>query len=156
MAFEDDVIDPELNEQALEEAIKTEVSQGVTVLELLNGKKIKIRYKPQSIATMMEAANGTPTRRKSNDFRYKDWAKEVLKKLNSALLNVKIVDDIGGDRPGKGEIPLSLIPAGEYYRLYEACFPGYADDPKDSRDEAAPQRGKAGKRVPPVADDPGE
>jgi len=105
------------------------------ILELLNEKKIKVRLKPRSMAHMMEAANGTPTRRKSTDFSYKNWSKEVLGKLNTALQNVKIVDDLGGSRPGKGEIPLSLIPPGEYYKLYERAFPGYSTDPSDLRDK---------------------
>ena len=147
MEIDIDVIDPEI-EGALDEAIKTPVSDGVTILQLVNGKKLKIRYKPQGIGQMMQAVNGTPTKRKSNDFRYDLWAKEVLSRLNMALLNVQIVDDLSGKRPGKGDVPLSLIPSGEYYRLFEACFPGYADDPKDIRDELGASNRKAGKGVP--------
>ena len=158
MEIDMDVIDPEI-EGALDEAIKTPVSDGVTILQLVNGKKLKIRYKPQGIGQMMQAVNGTPTKRKSNDFRYDLWAKEVLSRLNMALLNVQIVDDLSGKRPGKGEIPLSLIPSGEYYRIFELCFPGYADDPKDSGNEYSPVNRKAGKGVsrgPSISADDGE
>ena len=147
----DDVIDPELMEAALDEAMNKPVEDCVTILELLNGAKIKLRYRPKGIAHMMEAAQGTPTRQKSSRFDYARWSKEVLPKLNSAILNTQIVDDLGGKPIEKGKIRFSLIPAGEYYRLYDACFPGYSDDPKDSRDKDNANSGKTGKGVRRVA-----
>lgn len=152
----DGVIDPDI-EGALDEAIRTPVQDGVAILTLLNEKKIKIRYKPMGMAAMMEAANGTPTSRKSKDFSYSRWGKEVLSKLNKALLNIQIVDDLSGKRPSGRELPFSLIPPGEYYRLYELCFPGYSIDPADSgdKDNAGPRKtGKGVSRGP--ANGPGD
>ena len=147
----EDVIDPELMEAALDEAMNKPVDDGVTILELLNGARIKIIYRPKGIAHMMEAAQGTQTRQKSSRFDYSRWSKEVLPKLNSAIRNTQIVDDLDGKPIGKRQIRFSLIPAGEYYRLYDACFPGYSDDPKDSRDKDNSNSCKVGKGVRRVA-----
>ena len=56
----DEVIDPDIAIEALQEAMGIEVEQGVTVLQLLNGKKVKVRYVPQSIGSSLEYDHGTP------------------------------------------------------------------------------------------------
>ena len=147
-----EVIDPEV-ETALDEINRSPVQEEYTVLELLNKRRIKIKYKPQSMAQMMQATQGISTKARTNPtFDFTRWAKEVLPKLNSALLNVRVVNDLDGKEPGKGELRFSLIGSGEYKRLYALCFPGYAFDPsEDSRDEDhAPDR-KIGKGVRKVA-----
>ncbi len=147
----DDIIDPEID-QALDEINRTPVEEQVTILELLNGKRLKIRYKPRSMGHLMEATNGVSTKQIQNPkFRYDKWAREVLPKLNSGLLNVKIVDDLSGKQPGKGELRFSLIGSGEYKRLFALIFPGYTFDPEDSRDEDNADNRPSGKGIRRVA-----
>lgn len=148
----ENVIDPEI-EDALDEVNRTPIEEQVTILELLNGKRVKIRYKPRSMGHLMEATNGVSTKTVQNPkFRYEKWAKEVLPKLNSGLLNLKIIDDLSGKQPGKGELRFSLIDSGEYKRLFSLVFPGYQYDPSEvDRDEDRPGDRKAGKGVRRVA-----
>jgi hypothetical protein len=147
-----EVIDPEV-ESALDEINRSPVQEESTVLDLLNKRRIRIKYKPQSMAQMMQATQGISTKARSNPtFDFTRWAKEVLPKLNSALLNIRVVNDLDGKDPGKGELRFSLIGSGEYKRLYALCFPGYAFDPaEDSRDEDHVVDRKVGKGVRKVA-----
>lgn len=147
----ENVIDPEIDD-ALDEVNRTPIEEQVTILELLNGKRVKIRYKPRSMGHLMEATNGVSTKQVQNPkFRYEKWAKEVLPKLNSGLLNLKIIDDLSGKQPGKGELRFSLIDSGEYKRLFSLVFPGYQYDPEVDRDEDSADHRKAGKGVRRVA-----
>ena len=149
---EDGIIDPEI-ENALDEVNRTPIEEQVTILNLMNGMRVKIRYKPRSMGHLMEATNGVSQKVVHNPkFRYEKWAKEVLPKLNSGLLNVRVVDDLSGKVPGKGELRFSLIDSGEYKRLYGLVFPGYAFDPsEDSGNEDNADSRKVGKGVRRVA-----
>ena len=148
----DDIIDPDANIEALAEAMGEPVSEEVTILTLLNQRRIKVRYQPQSLGASLEFDHGTPisqnTRKPKFDFHR--WAKEILPKLNElALKNIQIVNDV--NKPdmaiGRGEVRLSLISPGEFRRLQDLCFPGTSDteDMPDEDSTTSRARGK-GKR----------
>jgi len=133
----DAVIDPDENVQALAEAMGRPIEEEVTILELLNHARIKVRYLPQSIASSLEFDDGSPltppgTRRPK--FNYRRWAKEVLPKMNGlALKNIQIVDDFDQSASlGPRDVKLSLISPGEFRRLQDLCFPGAVENPEDS------------------------
>jgi len=149
----DAVIDPDENVQALAEAMGRPVEEEVTILELLNKSRIKVRYLPQSIASSLEFDDGTPltppgTRRPK--FNYRRWAKEVLPKMNGlALKNIQIVDDFDQSASlGPRDVKLSLISPGEFRRLQDLCFPGAVENPEDSEqsDNAADRPHRKGLR----------
>lgn len=147
----DDIIDPDENLQALAEAMGQPVTEEVTILSLLNQRRVKVRYLPQSIGSSLEFDDGSPiapgTRKPK--FNYRKWAKEVLPKMNAlALKNVQIINDLDGkaEMPKNG-IRLSLISPGEFRRLQECCFPGATDDSPDSEDEDNAPRGKGRKGI---------
>ena len=147
----DEIIDPDENIQALAEAMGKPIEEEVTILELLNRARVKVRYLPQSIASSLEFDDGSPltppgTRRPK--FNFKRWAKEIIPKMNAlALKNIQILADLDGERPdaSKKEIPLSLISPGEFRRLQDLCFPGAAEDTSDSEDKDTVPYRKGGK-----------
>lgn len=152
----DEVIDPDLNLEALAEAQGKGIQEETTILELLakndygNPVKVKVRYMPQSIASSLEYDDGTPIKRetRSPKFNYKKFIANHLGRLNAlALKNVQIVNDLAGETPGPRDIRLSLISDGEFKRLYGLCFPGAGDGSTDSEDEDNESGGKAGKGV---------
>lgn len=141
-------IDPDENIDALAEALSTPIQEEVTILTLLNGAKVKVRYLPQSIATSLEFDNGTPVQinKRKPTFNYKKFFADILPKMNAlALRNIKIYDDLSGaESEGKNWIPLSLIGPGDFGRLRDLCFPGN-DDSEDSSDQDNAARGKGRK-----------
>jgi hypothetical protein len=146
----EDIIDPDANLEALNEAMGIPVREEVTVLELLNKKKIKVRYEPQSIAASLEYDDGSPMtapgsrQARKPKFDYGKWARERLPKLNDlALKNIQIVDR--EPQPGTREIPLRLIGSGEFFRLEGLCFPGASEDLPDSENQDDAPRRKGGK-----------
>lgn len=148
MSF-DDIIDPDANIEALAEAMNEPVREEATILTLLNGRKIKVRYMPTGIGRSLEFDHGTPvsTNTRKPKFDFYKWAKEVLPKLNElALKNIRIVNDI--NKPDlvleKGDVRLSLIGSGEFRRLQDLCFPGTSDT-EDLPDEDSAPAGKSGK-----------
>lgn len=148
MSF-DDVIDPDVNLEALNEAMGISVQEEVTILQLLNGKKVKVRYLPQSIGASLEYDHGTPiSQQRKPKFDFFKWAKEMLPKMNDlALKNIQIVNDINKpdvEMPRNG-IRLSLLSSGEFKRLQDACFPGVSDDTPDSDDPDSFKARKGGK-----------
>lgn len=152
----DDVIDPDLNIEALAEAQGKGIQEETTILELLakneygNPIRVKVRYVPQSVASSLEYDDGTPLRKdeRKPKFRASVWAKTVLQKLNTlALKNVQIVNDMDGRPVGPKEIRLSLISDGEFKRLFGLCFPGASDYSPDSEDEDNGNGGKKRKGI---------
>ena len=152
----DEVIDPDLNLEALAEAQKKDIKEETTILELLikndygNPIKIKVRYMPQSIASSLEYDDGTPIKKTARKpvFEFSKWAKSVLPRLNAlALKNVQIVNDRDNGELGPRDIKLSLISEGEFKRIVGLCFPGAGDGSTDSEDEDSENSGKAGKGV---------
>lgn len=146
----DDVIDPDSNIDALAEAMNEPVVEEVTILELLNKKRIKVRYQPQSLGASLEFDHGSPVQPnvRKPKFDFHKWAKESLPKLNElALKNIQIVNDINKDVAiGKGEVRLSLISPGEFRRLQDLCFPGTTDT-QDLTDEDSSTPRKSSKGV---------
>ncbi len=147
----DEVIDPDSNIDALTEAMDLMVAEEVTILELLNKVRIKVRYQPQSLGASLEYDHGTPVQAnvRKPKFDFHKWAKESLPKMNElALKNIQIVNDV--NKPdmtiGKGEVRLSLISPGEFRRLQDLCFPGTSDT-QDLTDEDGPAPRKSGKGV---------
>ena len=141
----DDVIDPDLNLEALAEAQGKGIAEETTILELLakndygNPIRVKVRYLPQSIASSLEFEDGTPIKKGERKpvFKFSKWAKNILPKLNAlALKNIQIVNDLDGAEPGPRDIRISLIGEGEFKKLHALCFPGASDDSTDSEDEA--------------------
>ena len=144
----DDVIDPELNAEALAEAQGKGIQEETTILELLakndygNPVRVKVRYRPQSMADELEYQNGKPTPRptppgtRRPKFDFKKWAKDNLPQLNDlALKNIQIVNDLDGSvEVGPRDIKLSLIASAEFRKLYGLCFPGASVDTDDSED----------------------
>lgn len=135
----DEIIDPDQNIDALAEAMGQPVSEEVTILNLLNKTRVKVRYQPQSLGASLEYDHGAPVTQnvRKPKFDFFKWAKESLPKLNElALKNIQIVNDI--NKPdlaiAKGEVRLSLISPGEFRRLQDLCFPGTSDT-SDSEDE---------------------
>jgi hypothetical protein len=155
----DEVIDPDIAIEALQEAMGIEVEQGVTILQLLNGRKVKVRYVPQSIGSSLEYDHGTPinTNTRKPKFDFYKWVKEVLPKMNDlALKNIQIVNDIGKadiEMPRNG-VRLSLLSSGEFKRLRDLCFPGATDDAPDSDEPDRPKAGKGGKGIQRGQSDP--
>lgn len=150
----DDVIDPDSNIEALAEAMNEPVSEEVTILELLNKKRIKVRYQPQSLGASLEFDHGAPVSAnvRKPKFDFFKWAKESLPKLNElALKNIQIVNDINKDVAiGKGEVRLSLISPGEFRRLQDLCFPGTTDTQDlTNEDSSAPRKSGKGVRAKP-------
>lgn len=154
----EEIIDPELMSDALMEAMGEPVREEVTILQLLNGHKIKVRYLPQSIGTSLEYDHGTPTTppgTRKIKFDYRKWVKDTVQKMNDlALKNVQIVNDITLDGKvdqnivlRKGEIRMSLIGPGEFSQLRELCFPGADSDAPDSEVQPDEARRKSGKGV---------
>ena len=140
----DDVIDPDLNLEALAEAQGKGIQEETTILELLakndygNPIRVKVRYLPQSIASSLEFDDGTPLKKdgRKPKFNYKKFIESHLAKLNGlALKNIQIVNDLAGAVPGPRDIRLSLISDGEFKRLHDLCFPGAGDGSDDSPDE---------------------
>ena len=140
----DDVIDPDLNLEALAEAQGKGIAEETTILELLakneygNPIRVKVRYLPQSIASSLEFDDGTPLKKdgRKPKFNYKKFIESHLAKLNGlALKNIQIVNDLAGAVPGPRDIRLSLISDGEFKRLHDLCFPGASDDSADSENE---------------------
>jgi hypothetical protein len=147
----DDVIDPDSNIDALAEAMNEPVDEEVTILELLNKRRIKVRYQPQSLGASLEFDHGTPMQAnvRKPKFDFHKWAKESLPKMNElALKNIQIVNDVG--KPdmavGRGDVRLSLISPGEFRRLQDLCFPGTTDT-QDLTDEDGSSTRKSGKGV---------
>lgn len=148
----DDVIDPELNAEALAEAQGKGIQEETTILELLakndygNPIRVKVRYLPQSIASSLEFDDGTPIKKETRNpkFNYRKFMATHLGRMNSlALKNVRIVNDLAGEAVGPKDIKLSLISDGEFKRLMGLCFPGASDDSADSEDE---DNGNGGKK----------
>jgi hypothetical protein len=144
-----DVIDPDENIDALAEAMGQPVTEEVTILELLNHARIKVRYQPQSLGASLEYDHGSPVSAnvRKPKFDFHKWAKESLPKMNElALKNIQIVNDI--NKPdmaiAKGEVRLSLISPGEFRRLQDLCFPGTTDT-QDLTDEDSSTPRKSGK-----------
>lgn len=159
MSYED-VIDPDSNIDALAEAMDEPVTEEVTILELLNHVRIKVRYQPQSLGASLEYDHGSPVSAnvRKPKFDFHKWAKESLPKMNElALKNIQIVNDI--NKPdmtiGRGEVRLSLISPGEFRRLQDLCFPGTTDT-QDLTDEDGPAPRKSGKSVRPKSNASGE
>jgi hypothetical protein len=151
---QEDIIDPDLNLEALNEAMGIPVQEETMVLELLNHKKIKVRYLPQSIAASLEYDDGQPMTppgsklARKPKFDYRKWARERLPKMNDlALKNIRIVDDTSGQEPQKGshDVRLSLISSGEFFRLEGLCFPGASEDLPDSEVKDVVPHRKGGK-----------
>lgn len=147
----DNVIDLDVNAEALAEAMGIPIKEKTTDLELLNGKILKnVRYLPQSIASSLEFDDGTPINPqvRKPKFNFKKWAREVIPKLNGlALKNIEIVNDLDGSpEMGPRAVRLSLISPGEFRRLNELCFPGAIEN-SDSEDEDNAPRGARGKGV---------
>lgn len=147
----DDVIDPDLNLEALAEAQGKGIKEETTILELLakndygNPIRVKVRYLPQSIASSLEFDDGTPLKKdgRKPKFNYKKFMESHLAKLNGlALKNVQIVNDLAGETPGPRDIRLSLISDGEFKRLHDLCFPGASDGSDDSPDQDNEDGGK--------------
>lgn len=144
----DEVIDPDSNIDALTEAMGQPVTEEVTILELLNHARVKVRYQPQSLGASLEYDHGTAVSAnvRKPKFDFHKWAKESLPKMNElALKNIQIVNDINKDIAiGKGEVRLSLISPGEFRRLQDLCFPGTTDtqDLTDEDSSAPRPRGK--------------
>lgn len=152
----DDVIDPDLNLEALAEAQGKGIQEETTILELLakndygNPIRVKVRYLPQSIASSLEFDDGTPLKKdgRKPKFNYKKFIESHLAKLNGlALKNIQIVNDLAGAVPGPRDIRLSLISDGEFKRLHALCFPGASDDSADSEDEDNGNGGKKRKGI---------
>lgn len=152
----DDVIDPELNADALAEAQGKGIAEETTILELLakndygNPIRVKVRYLPQSIASSLEFEDGTPIKKGERKpvFKFSRWAKNILPKMNAlALKNIQIVNDLDGAEPGPRDIKISLIGEGEFKKLHALCFPGASDDSTDSEDEDNANGGKKRKGI---------
>jgi hypothetical protein len=152
----DDVIDPDLNLEALAEAQGKGIQEETTILELLakndygNPIRVKVRYLPQSIASSLEFEDGTPIKKGERKpvFKFSKWAKNILPKMNAlALKNIQIVNDLDGVEPGPRDIRISLIGEGEFKRLHALCFPGASDDSADSENEDNADGGKKRKGV---------
>lgn len=159
----DEVIDPELMEEALAEAMGIQIQDEVLIppLQLLiknrgsdSPIKVKVRYRPVSWGQSLAYDHGDTIPRDTRRPKY-DYFKttdELLEKMNSlALRNIKIINDIGKDgepikdlQVGKGEIKISLIGPGEFSRLRDACFPARAED-TDSEDSGSKTRSKGSK-----------
>lgn len=154
------VIDPEESAELLAEAMGQEISEEVTILELLTkdstgrNHRVKVRYMPQSIASSLQYDDGTPItpansrQARKPKFDFKKWAKERIPKMNDlALRNIRIVNDQDGAdyTPHKGDILLSKISAGEFFRLESLCFPGASEDAPDSGSEDSLSGRKGGK-----------
>jgi hypothetical protein len=144
----DEVIDPE-NFDALAEAMNEPVTDEVTILTLLNQRRVKVRYQPQSLGASLEYDHGTAVSAnvRKPKFDFHKWAKESLPKMNElALKNIQIVNDI--NKPdmiiGRGDVRLSLISSGEFRRLQDLCFPGTTDT-QDLTDEDSSAPRKSGK-----------
>ncbi len=142
----DDVIDPDENMEALAEAMGQPIKEEVTILELLNKRRVKVRYIPQSIASSLEFDDGTalnPPGTRKPKFNYRRWAREILPKLNSlALRNIQIVNDLDSatiEIP-RGGVRLSLISPGEFRRLQDLCFPGSSDNDIGEDEDNEPRR----------------
>lgn len=137
--FDSEIIDPDQNIAALSEAMGEDIKEEVTILQLLNGYKVKVRYLPQSIGASLEYDDGTPVNvaTRKPKFNFKRWARETLPKMNDlALRNIRIVNDL--DRSVALEprdVRLSLISPGEFRRLNQLCFPGAIEDLADSDNE---------------------
>jgi len=148
----DEIIDPDENIAALQEAMGQPIQEEVMTLELLNKRRVKVRYIPQSITSSLEFDDGTPVTppgTRKPKFQYRRWAKEVLPKMNAlALQNVEIVDDLDEKVAlGPKAIRLSLISLGEFRRLQDLCFPGSANNSPDLEDEDNVPRGKGRKSI---------
>ena len=144
----DDVIDPDENIAALQEAMGLPVEEEVMILSLLNGRRVKVRYLPQSIASSLEFDDGTPiqVQTRKPKFNFRKWAKEIIPKLNGlALLNIEVVNDLDGAcAMSPRAVRLSLISPGEFRRLNQLCFPGASEDWDSSDEDHVPNR-KGGK-----------
>jgi hypothetical protein len=153
----DEIIDPDLNIEALNEAMGVAVTEEVTILNLLNKRRVKVRYQPQSIGAALEYDHGTPVAQnvRKPKFDFYKWAKESLPKLNDlALKNIQIVNDIGKEdiELPKNGIRLSLISSGEFRRLQDLCFPGTSDaEDSEYQDHADGRKGGKGIRTKPDA-----
>lgn len=136
--FDSEIIDPDENIAALQEAMGQPVAEEVMILSLLNGRRVKVRYLPQSIASSLEFDDGTPiqVQTRKPKFNFRKWAKEVIPKLNAlALRNIEIVNDLDGTcTMSPRAVRLSLISPGEFRRLNQLCFPGASED-WDSEDQ---------------------
>jgi hypothetical protein len=139
---ETNVIDPEENAEALAEAMGKPIQQVITILELLNGAKIKVRIIPQSVASSFDYDDGRPIQKqvRKPKFDYRKWAKDTLPKMNDlALQNIQIIDDLSDPNTPlpKGGVRLSLISLGEFRRLNKLCFPGAVEieEDEDSQNE---------------------
>lgn len=158
--YDEGIIDPEMNAEILADAMGQEIKEEVTILELLTkdstgrNHRVKVRYMPQSIASSLQyddgmrmaAANSRQARKPTFDFR--KWAKERIPKMNDlALRNIRIVNDLDGATyiPQRGDILLSRISSGEFFRLESLCFPGASDDTADSGSENNVSGRKGGK-----------
>lgn len=155
----DGVIDPEENAEALAEAMGMEISQEVTILELLTkgctgrNHRVKVRYVPVSIASALDFDDGIPMQSPNSrqarkpKFDFKRWSRERIPKMNElALRNIRIVNDlVGEEATEKGDILLSKISSGEFFRLESLCFPGASEDAPDSEQQNTVSRRKGGK-----------
>lgn len=137
--FDTKIIDPDENIAALSEAMGENIKEEVTILQLLNGYKVKVRYLPQSIGASLEYDDGTPVQvaQRKPKFNFRRWARDVLPKMNDlALKNIRIVNDLDGSVSLEPrDVRLSLISPGEFRRLNQLCFPGAIEDLADSEDE---------------------
>ncbi len=164
--FDDGIIDPEENAAALAEAMGQEIREEVTILELLTkdstgrNHRVKVRYIPQSIASSLDYDDGQTMQNPNSNrvrrpkFDFKKWSRERIPKMNSlALLNIQIKNDLVGEKATeKGDILLSRIGSGEFFRLEGLCFPGASEDATDSeiKDNVPRRKGGKGLRVQPT------
>lgn len=147
--FDEGIIDPETMADALAEAMGQEIKEETTVLELLTkdsagrNYRVKVRYLPQSIASSLDYDDGTPMQNPASrqarkpKFDFQKWAKERIPKLNAlALRNIQIKNDLAGEAATeRGDILLSKISSGEFFRLEGLCFPGASEDAPDSEQQ---------------------
>ena len=157
--FGDGIIDPDENAQALAEAMGVDIQEEITILELLTkdstgrNHRVKVRYLPQSIASSLDYDDGTPMtppgsrQARKPKFDFAKWAKERIPKLNAlALRNIQIKNDLAGETAAeKGDILLSRISSGEFFRLEGLCFPGASEDAPDSEQQNNVSGRKGGK-----------
>jgi hypothetical protein len=134
----EDIIDPEDNADILLEASGKQIKEEVTILSLLVGTKIKVRYLPASAASNFQYDDGQQIHADSNPkFKYKKNMGELIRKINDLCLkNIKIIDDLSFPDHvfQRGEVRFSHIAPGEWTRLRELCFPGAQFDTPDSED----------------------
>lgn len=157
--YDEGIIDPETMSDALAEAMGVEIQEEVTILELLTkdstgrNHRVKVRYMPQDIGSSLQYDDGSPMQNPNSrqarkpKFDFRKWAGERIPKLNAlALKNIQIKNDLLGEQvTERGDILLSKISSGEFFRLEGLCFPGASEDAPDSGQQNNVSRGKGSK-----------